>query len=282
MFVRTCHGLCNQLRAALSYLHVARRQGQTLFVQWSVSTACPAKFCDLFEPVHGMHVIYSIAELLPHLRDQQQVSKHLPRETCTTHPLVRDTEAETSMYADLVPLAPLRAEIRKGVDACGGPHNYVSFHVRRSDHAVEKSRQTSDEDFERFLTDLGRGALGGGDFGVFVATDNPATQRRMTELCGSRVRHMEPIVDTIPDDPSFRYTSVQRAVCDIFIAAEAAVFKGSFFSSFSDTIQRLRQQSGSASVADEHPLLPSSALSGATRTSGGKMSELACVVLEGF
>ena len=28
MFVRTCHGLCNQLRAALSYLHVAHGKGR--------------------------------------------------------------------------------------------------------------------------------------------------------------------------------------------------------------------------------------------------------------
>ena len=261
-------------------------QKQTLYVLWSVSVACPARYSDLFEPIEGMHVIYSLEELRPVLehpqRDLQQ--QQLPPETCTVHPRVRDTPAETHMYGGLVPLASLRRSISEGVEACGGSRNFVAMHVRRSDHAVDKKKQTSDDDFKKFLDDLEGGACGGAELGVFLATDNPATQKRYSTLCGEspgagggRLRHLLPMEhDVIPDDPAFRFTSVERAVCDIFICVEALVFKGSHFSSFSDAIQRLRLQRGYATVADEHALLPSK-----TDPAGRSMlRELASVVLE--
>ena len=81
MLIRTCHGLCNQIRAALSYLQIARRQRQPLYVLWSVSVACPAKYSDLFEPIEGMHVIYSLEELGPRLEHPQRDLQQLPPET---------------------------------------------------------------------------------------------------------------------------------------------------------------------------------------------------------
>ena len=124
------------------------------------------------------------------------------------------------------------------------------------------------------------------DLPIFVATDNKHTQERFVQRYGSHrikgikpiTKAFEPLVNGVVDraaisgkvgdagggvisnDVAFRCEDVHRhtplfdAVVDIFTCVQAKAFKGSFYSSFSDAIMRLRNVRGTASEDDEHDL----------------------------
>lgn len=50
----------------------------------------------------------------------------------------------------------------------------------------------------------------------------------------------------------FRNTPLTDAVVELFVCSHAVAFKGSYYSSFSDAIMRLREVHGRASDRDEH------------------------------
>ena len=51
---------------------------------------------------------------------------------------------------------------------------------------------------------------------------------------------MAPPPADVDEEKCWRHTSTQRAVVDLFTCAAAFAFKGTYYSSFSDAIQRLR------------------------------------------
>lgn len=114
---------------------------------------------------------------------------------------------------------------------------------------------------------------------IFLATDNRPSQDRFLQRYGERMRGLKPIsranaasfhseppeshhARLAAQDPSFacddvhRQTPLSDAVTEIFTCVRAAAFCGSYYSSFSDTIMRLRIARGTASTADKHDLTP--------------------------
>ena len=53
MVIQVGEGLCNRLRAILSYRVVALEQGRPLLVAWAEDDYCNGRFEDLFEPLPG-------------------------------------------------------------------------------------------------------------------------------------------------------------------------------------------------------------------------------------
>lgn len=115
--------------------------------------------------------------------------------------------------------------------------------MRRTDHLTKAS--TPDADFVRFLTTTHA------HLPIFVATDNAQTQRQLVFLFGDRVKALKPIAE---DSKALRHTALTDAVVELFTCVEASVFKGSYKSSFSDTIHHLRQVNGRRNEADEHEI----------------------------
>ncbi|KAL1515518.1 hypothetical protein AB1Y20_002140 [Prymnesium parvum] len=64
MVVQVGEGLCNRLRALLSYREVALSQGRPLLVVWAVDAFCNGRFQDVFEPLPGKHVVYGSSSRL--------------------------------------------------------------------------------------------------------------------------------------------------------------------------------------------------------------------------
>ena len=87
---------------------------------------------------------------------------------------------------------------------------------------------------------------------VYLATDNAVTQRRFLEHSsfGARVHTCARIE---ADATRLRQTDLADAAVDILTCAAASgPFKGTYTSSFSDAILRLRTLAGSARDDDEH------------------------------
>ena len=85
---------------------------------------------------------------------------------------------------------------------------------------------------------------------VYLATDNVETQRAFLGRHRGRVRVGREIVPC-GTKTVLRQTPLADAVVDLFCCAAADVFKGSYYSSFSETIAHLRAVSGRTSAEDE-------------------------------
>ena len=231
-------GLCNRLRALCSYRRLAIAADRTITIIWEPREECPGRFADLFEPLHGATIVDDMS------RDGAEPAHDF-------HASVKmRRDAEASCLADLVPCADIRDQIGRVVSGCGP--RFIALHIRRTDHhAFEILKHTPDEEFERFADRFP-------DHVIFLATDNADTQRRFVARYGvERVR----LVGRIPTDRCWRdagclrLTPLRDAVVDLFTCVEAAAFKGSTYSSFSDTVAHLRASRGTASTDDEHEIL---------------------------
>ena len=277
LLVRATFGMANQLRVLLSYREIAKRQGRGLVLIWNVHADCPGSFRDLFEPIGDVVVVDSIRELQS-LRPEWARHACLPDDAIGTigftHPQVEGDESiEAAMYAPLRPSESVASEVAERLIALGaGP--FIACLVRRSDHFISAEHnkvRTTDFDFFDFIDRQPA------EWPIFLATDNRQTQLRFLERYASRVKGLKPIVvqaartrhegEGTPlarlarADAAFccdedveqkRHTPLCDAVVELFTCVQAASFKGSYYSSFSDAIMRLRRLRGSASDADEH------------------------------
>ena len=94
---------------------------------------------------------------------------------------------------------------------------------------------------------------------VFLATDNTSTQRVFAAhpSCAARVCALPPLEAS----SALRQTTLQEAAVDLYTCAAAdGPFKGSRASSFSDTILHLRVVRCTEHPADEHRIVPATAL----------------------
>ena len=151
---------------------------------------------------------------------------------------------------DLVLRAELRVEVENVIEHCGP--RFIALHIRRTDHhAYEIGEHTPDEAFERFADSFP-------DHFIYLATDNAATQRRFRERYRERLRLYDLIDPTLCWRTTLRLTPLRAAVIDLFVCAAAEAFKGSSYSSFSDTIKHLRTNRGTSAARpdlDEHEMM---------------------------
>lgn len=219
-------GLCNRLRAVLSYRQVAHAQGRPLHVVWRRDEFCNGDFLDHFLPLPGVKFL----KQPPRDRSPSSLSVAVD-----THASIKNTPAEAHGYAALHPTDAVRAAIAAQLEACGP--RFVAMHVRRTDlhTALPASEHTRDGEFEAFADARPTGC------NIYVATDNAPSQRHFCERYGGAARVQKPIEPS----GSLRQTALREAVVDLFTCAAAPDgFKGSHGSSFSDAIRCLRRVQG--------------------------------------
>ena len=256
--ISSTYGLGNQLRVLLSYRAAAAAQGRPLVLVWEKMTACNALYRELFEPIEGCVVV-------EHFDDLELVRpglSRLPRGVFPTvyytHPAVHNTPLETSMWEVLRPVASIRAAVEANLATLGD--SFVAVHVRRTDHMTSEGGKiakmkaagewVTEDDFRHFLDRHGGRP-------IYLATDNAATQQEFLARYGERIRCCVPI-EPPPADASevYRHTHLSQAVVDIFTCAASHAFMGTYYSSFSDAIQRLRLARGRHSTEDRHRVTP--------------------------
>lgn len=234
------HGLCNRLRALLSYREVAQREGRRLLVVWQRDKHCNGEFLDCFEPLPGVRLIREVPSWAP---AAERVNH--------CHPQVRGTPAEVQSCGLLKPWPALRAAIDARVRECAP---FVACHVRRTDMLVwakldpksRYARETADERFDAFV-DAHR------SHNIYLATDCAATHARFAAAHSARMRACAALAAT-HDPHKHRQTTLTEAVVDLYVCAAAVHFMGSAGSSFSDTIAHLRAVGGTRSAHDRHTL----------------------------
>lgn len=289
IIVHALDGLCNKLRVLLSFRQYALSQQRRLVVLWTVGDKCEGTFDELFEPIEDVVIIpwrapeergldanpaARHAAATPSPSDQSKFlaprgsqpederklwaeigdviaaqQRGLPA-VYEVHPCVKGTEAEWRAYGLLKPKPALQEAIDRNVREFGDDGDFVAAHIRRTDHTIlfGVTKGSSDDDFARFFQRHANSK-------VYLATDNAATQQDLSAQLRfadgtSRMRALP----SIGQQARLRHTSVEAAVVDIFTAAQARVFKGTYRSSFSDAILHLRRCTGRTHLDDEHSL----------------------------
>jgi hypothetical protein len=204
-------GLCNRLRVMVSFLCAARKLGCKLVVYWQSNSLCPAEWNDLFQA------------LPPDCEIRSRIAPAGTYTTCHRHPDIPVVEWAPMVDTLLRPTPALQQRISRVLGQLG--ENFTAVHIRRTDH---NSNYAEDRDF----LDFAKKAPGK----IFVAADNPQSLATLKGELGDRVIH-----SAVFRKGGRRLTSVQDAVVDLWVSRRAARFKGTFYSSFSDWIEMLRQ-----------------------------------------
>jgi hypothetical protein len=216
------HGLNNKLRVTLSYLYKANKEKKKLRIYWITNSECNEKFDNLFEPIKNVEFIYSY--------DKNNIFDY---NTCFEY---NNEYIKHNYYKLLKPLSPIKKLINLYLIKL--KNNFIACHIRRTD--LESSFNTpslhswykhkTDDDYINFINQYDN------KYKIFIATDNKNTQDKFRKLYGDRL-----ICNPISTTNALRQTSIQEAVVDMYVCSYAKDFLGTNISSFSETINYLRQ-----------------------------------------
>jgi hypothetical protein len=207
-------GLCNRLRALLSYraLH-----GSIEAIWTPEDMVSHAAFLDVFEPLHGVTFVDA--------NGGWDVQAWAP---------APDAPKGWELgYAELKPVADVRRRIGWGMP-------YDAVHIRRTDYLPNMASLGQDvEPINAFLEWASMSSL------LYVATDNGTTQRAVKEARqrdGLRTFWATSLDGS--DEQGLvdhrRNGTLADAVVDLYMCVDGNKFMGSTGSSFSDTINILR------------------------------------------
>jgi len=234
-------GLCNRLRVVLSYLEEARLQNKELCVIWDTDKYCNGYFLDYFEPIDNVTFYTS-----------SKSNFKVDYKGCDWHP-DHPFWIKHKTYKQLVPLPAIQDKIKSNILQLG--KNYISVHIRRTDHtelAKKNNAFTTDDEFFNFINNYNQIQS------LYIATDNETTFNIFKSKYKSKIKleyktkqaatqetskgafDRFRIMYTNKQEP-IRQTTLEQSIIDLFMCVYADEFKGSGWSSFTDTILTLRK-----------------------------------------
>jgi len=224
IYLEPVGGLCNRLRAVFSYLMTARNESSDLAVYWPKDNSNQhSSFLDFFKRVKGVNFISSQTE------KPKQVGWIQSNGSDNYH------SRGVVDYTTLEPLDYIKTIIIDRQQTL--ENNYISVHVRRTDHTLLAKKHNSftcDKEFEAYIKTTGKNK------NLYIATDNKKTYNQFKSKFKNKVKfnYWECIGDGSPES---RTTSTQDSIVDLFMCAAGDEFMGSGWSSFSKVIKDLRQ-----------------------------------------
>jgi hypothetical protein len=207
MILHAVGGLCNRLRAILGHLQAHG----PIEVRW-----------DTDDPAISFEHFYKVFERV----DGLTFTKNSPTWDVEAWAPPVGVKCNWSLLrpdkAVLDRVAELRAQI-------GAP--YAAMHIRRTDHRVHAERfgvYTDDDEFREWACHFEH---------LYLATDNGETQRLFPRATVNR-SFTNPAHQH--ENDRAKAGSLADAVVDLYMCVYAEHFKGSGYSTFSETIQEMR------------------------------------------
>lgn len=198
-------GLCNRLRVIFSYLE----KFKTVTVYWENNEEiCMNHFLDVFKPYHSINFIYEKPEKYDYYGDYGKI-KNL------------------NYLTKLIPHDSIKDKIYSYLEKLG--KNFDSCHIRRTDHiSMQLATKTfiNDDMYIQFIKNSKNK--------VFLATDNPETQKKFIDIFGDKVI----INSEIVENNLLRKSTLENAYIDLVLCSLGFRFQGSSdWSTFTKTIK---------------------------------------------
>ena len=207
-------GLCNYLRVVFSYYEYANSINSELNVIWKKTDACPGYFLDYFEPIPNVNFSRSC---------EKDVEIHY--KGCSSR--------NANVNYDKLKLKPyLEKIVFDKVNILN--NNYISVHIRRTDHIKDAKKYTDDEMNRKFMDFLDKSE---NNKNIYIATDNEITYNQFKSKYQERIKFDYHKVN----NNNLRKTSLEDAIIDIYMCVYSDDFMKSGYSSFSGLIINLRK-----------------------------------------
>ena len=215
--INTFAGLSNRLSVLLSYIQYAKENNKIARIIWKPDRDCNGFFLDYFEKIDG-------SLIQSHNNEKYRINFN----SCVSCKNIKN-----KVPYDLLKLKPhMKLKLKNILDKIG--KDFIGVHIRRTDHIYllnsRKKHHTTDEHFMNFIDKYPEKKL-------YIATDNLDTQLIFHEKYKDRI----PYIKFIEKNRNKRQTSLEDAVLDMYILANAYQFMGTYYSSFSNTVIKLRQ-----------------------------------------
>lgn len=214
MKIRCDNGLCDRLRFIFSYIQSTRKTDTELTVCWLNNIKCNGWFVDYFHPIKD--VIFTTDINHCDVFDWKPCPGFDPK--------------DLFIYKELLLLPHMEEKINHLAKTMA---NFIAVHVRRTDKVTYNGihNLTSDQTFFNFIEN-------NPDYNVFLASDNAESQEIFKKRYGKKIFCSSQIVPT----ESFRKTSLEIAIIDLFLCIKSKKFLGTNLSGFSDMIYQFHKE----------------------------------------
>jgi hypothetical protein len=238
------NGLNNKLQVILSYLYKANQENKKLRIIWIKNKECPDRFDNLFLDIENVEFVYTLkvneSSFLLNSTDISELSIEKLRKIWQTQGFnlqiddIVYTPHNTyylyqNYYKLLIPKKEIQLQIDETIKLLN--YNYIACHIRRTDAVLVKKYKDgmkTDKEYMKFIKKFK-------NLKIYIATDCKHTQEKFIKKYPNRIIYKE-----IQQTNQLRQTSLQDAVKDMYICANATYFMGSV-STFTDSIIELRK-----------------------------------------
>lgn len=215
LVVKAIGGLCNRLRTLFSYNQYAKFLNKKLVFIWNKNEQCTGLFLDYFEPVENILFLENNNDNL----NIDYTSHH----GLSNYP---------SNYSELKLLPSILEKIKEKINIL--ERNYISFHIRRTDH-INYAKNIGKYVDDNFFIDFIEKNLQ--DKNLFIAADNKETYNLFKSKYETNVKF--DYYNTIINKT--RQTTLEESIIDIYVCVYSSKFTGTTHSSFSALIDALRK-----------------------------------------
>lgn len=258
-------GLSNRLRVLFSHMFLAKtlnNNAHIVFI-WDVNEACPGHFLSVFEPIENVTFAPSSSKAVLAKGAVQVYNKSRDGfdQTMLNYDVNWIVKKRTWWHIELSywELLKPRAEVEEIVEKYVADHrvcNITAMHIRKTDleHELTAKKRSGYQLYYNWIYKQPPQDQ------VYILTDNPTTQQHFFEMfggdkiivyanissptgldVGSYLDNITAVSSVLKKNitSEFRFTSLQHAVIDIFIAAHAWDFRTTPFSSVSDLVKMM-------------------------------------------
>lgn len=229
-------GLCNRLRFLIPLINLINKENNMknkVIIIWPIDDHCNGFYLDYFRDIKN--IVFN--------KNKKSIKKLINKEKDNISFINNINEKRILSYNEKLNIFDkqffkLNDTIYNKIKGIlkNLSNNYISVHIRRTDldaHLKYKKiyeQRTTDKDFINFIEKNKK-------YNLFIATDNLETQELLMKKYSERIKYIKMINDK---DKNKRKTNLEDAIIDLFLCICSNKFKGTFYSSFSDFIEMVR------------------------------------------
>ena len=217
-------GLCNKLRVLLYHYDISKKLNKKFIVVWNKDRYCNGLFLDYYQQLENTIFI-----------KKNENNYDIKYKGCSA-------DIKLCNYN----LLKLKPTIQEKINIIRNKYDkYISVHIRRTDHVILAKKKNLYIDDDYFINFLNQNS----DYDIYLATDNRETQDKFYKLYKNKIKYIIFInkkneINKRPkkdNSDKTRHTSLLDSIIDLYMCVNSEKFMGTKYSSFSETINKMRE-----------------------------------------